>query len=171
MKKFLLFGLSMVLALSFSSCKSTKQSQYKAAYDQAKQQELAEGQGQVAEPIEIAPVTTTTVADANTTEEAPMDVTYREEKVVIASGDVAALKAFSVVCGSFVSKTNAEALRSSLVGEGYGALVVQNPATGMYRVVCASYDDKQAAAKAREQFKAAHRNDADFQKAWLLYNR
>ena len=83
MKKFLLFGLSMVLALSFSSCKSTKQSQYKAAYDQAKQQELAEGQGQVAEPIEIAPVTTT----------------------------------------------------------------------------------------AREQFKAAHRNDADFQKAWLLYNR
>ena len=55
--------------------------------------------------------------------------------------------------------------------EGYAAIVVQNPATGMYRVVCASYDTKEDAAEARAQFKADHPQDDDFQKAWLLYNK
>lgn len=167
MKKFLVFGLSLCFALSFSSCKTSKESAYKSAYDQAKQQELVQGDSQVAEPIEIAPVTTST----STSEAAPVDMTYREEKVVLASGEQGVLKAFSVVCGSFASKTNADALKATLVGEGYSALVVQNHATGMYRVVCATYDDKQRAAEARDQFKASHPTDADFQKSWLLYNK
>ena len=167
MKKFIVFGLSLCFALSFTSCKTSKESAYKTAYDQAKQQELVQGESQVAEPIEIAPVTTST---SNTANSAPVDMTYREEKVVLASGEEGVLKAFSVVCGSFSSKTNADALREKLIGEGYKALVVQNPATGLYRVVCGSYDDRQQAAEARAQFKANHPNDADFQKAWLLYN-
>jgi cell division protein FtsN len=163
MKKFLVLGLGVCMMFAFSSCKSKKESAYKTAYDQAKQQELVQGESQASEPIEIAPVTSKTTSKA--------DATYRTEKVVLASGAAGSLKAFSVVCGSFSSKTNADALRGKLVGEGYNALVVQNPATGMYRVVCASYDDKQQAADARESFKANHPNDADFQKAWLLYNR
>lgn len=168
MKKFIVFGLGLCFALSFSSCKTSKESAYKTAYDQAKQQELVQGESQVAEPIEIAPVTTST---SNTTTAAPVDMSYREEKVVLASGEQGVLKAFSVVCGSFASKTNADALKAMLVGEGYSALVVQNPATGMYRVVCATYDDKARAAEARDQFKASHPTDADFQKSWLLYNK
>ena len=41
----------------------------------------------------------------------------------------------------------------------------------MYRVVCASFDTKEEAAASRAKFKAAHPNNSDFQKAWLLYNK
>lgn len=167
MKKFILLGLSVCAAVAFTSCKSTKQSDFKAAYDQAQQQELVQGQSQANEPIEIAPVTTTTSSEVAVV---PVDDTYREEKVVLAAGESGSLKAFSVVCGSFTSKTNAEALKNTLVGEGYSAMVVQNPVSGMYRVICGSYDDKQKAAEARAQFKANHPDNADFQKSWLLYN-
>ena len=165
MKKFFVLGLGIALLMT-TSCKSSKESAYKAAYDKAKQQELVQGQAMASEPIEIAPVT------SNTKIEAPVvDTSYREEKVVLASGSEGSLKAFSVVCGSFASKTNAEALQGNLISEGYNAIVVQNASTGMYRVVCASYDDKQKAAEARAQFKAEHPGNADFQKAWLLYNK
>lgn len=162
MKKMIVLGLGVCMLMTFSSCKSKKESAYKTAYDQAKQQELVQGNVQASEPVEIAPVTSTTTSTA--------DATYRSEKVVLASGATGSLKAYSVVCGSFNSKTNADGLREKLIGEGYKALVVQNPATGMYRVVCGSYDDRQQAAEARARFKANHPNDADFQKAWLLYN-
>ena len=168
MRKLVFLGLSVCVAVAISSCKSTKQSDIKAAYDQAQQQELVQGQSQATEPIEIAPVSSTTSSNITV---APVDDTYREEKVVLAVGEAGALKAFSVVCGSFTSKTNAEALKETLVGEGYSALVVQNPVSGMYRVVCGSYDDKQKAAEARAQFKANHPDNADFQQAWLLYNK
>ncbi len=166
MRKIMLFGLALGIALSFSSCNTKKNSAYKAAYDQAKQQELAQGQGQATDAIEITPVASATAVVQNV-----VDESYREEKVVVAVGEQGSLKAFSVVCGSFKSKTNAEALRVRLVADGYSAIVVQNPATGMYRVVCASYDDKHKAAEARAQFKANYPSDTDFQKAWLLYNK
>ena len=170
MKKIMLLGLAIGIALSFGSCSSKKNSSFKAAYDQAKQQELAQGQGQATDAIEISPVESTTQF-TNQAAEQTIDNSYREERVVIAEGEQGALRAFSVVCGSFKSKTNAEALRSRLVTDGYAAFVVQNPSTGMYRVVCASYDDRNKAAEARAQFKASYPNDADFQKAWLLYNK
>ena len=60
---------------------------------------------------------------------------------------------------------------AGLVAQGYNAIIVQNPETGMYRVVCGSFDTKQQAAEYREQFKANNPDNADFQKAWLLYNK
>lgn len=165
MKKFLMLGLAAAMMFTLNSCKSSKESQYKMAYDQAKQQELAQGSVQATDAVEIAPVSTTTGTAV------PVDQSYREEKVVLAVGEQGSLKAFSVVCGSYSSKTNAELVRNNLISEGYAALVVQNPSTGLYRVVCASYDDRQKAAEARAQFKANHPGDADFQKAWLLYNK
>lgn len=137
MKKLFVLGLGLCVLMAFSSCKSKKESAYKTAYDQAKQQELVQGNSQASDPIEIAPVNSNTATKA--------DASYRSEKVVLASGAAGSLKAYSVVCGSFSSKTNADALRTKLVGEGYNALVVQNPSTGMYRVVCGSYDDRQQA--------------------------
>ena len=163
MKKLFLIAIAASLAFSFTSCKSSKDSAYKTAYDEARQAELAEGDGQQSEAVEIAPVASTAKSD--------IDTSYRTEKVVLSSGAEGSLKAFSVVCGSYSRKEGAENIRQSLVDEGYNAIVVQNPATGLYRVVCASHDTKEEAAVARDKFKAAHTGNADYQKAWLLYNK
>lgn len=162
MKKIFVIALAICSVFAVSSCKSTKDSAYQEAYDEAR---FAEGQGQQSDAVEIAPVA------SSTTNAAEEDATYRTEKVVLASGNEGSLKAFSVVCGSFSTKSNADNLRNSLVKEGYSAIVVQNPATGMYRVVCASFDTKEEAAASRAQFKASHPRNSDFQKAWLLYNK
>ena len=120
---------------------------------------------------EEAPAATPVVAAPVTTAPAATSVsvgTVREEKVQLVSGD--GLKAYSVVCGSFGVKANADGLKAKLDGEGYSAKVVYNAEGNMYRVVAASYDDRMQAAQARDDFKAKHPNNADFQKAWLLYN-
>ena len=164
MKKLFVIAIAACVAFSFTSCKSSKDSAYKTAYDEARQAELAEGNGQQSEAVEIAPV-----SSANA--KSDVDTTYRTEKVVLSSGAEGSLKAFSVVCGSYSRKEGAENIRQSLVDEGYPAIVVQNPATGLYRVVCASCDTKEEAAVARDKFKAAHQGNSDYQKAWLLYNK
>ena len=162
MKKFVVLGLGLCMALAFTSCKSSE-SAYKKAYEKAKQQELAEAtvaeEAPAAAPVVAAPVATAT----------PVAVgTVREERVQLVSGE--GLKAYSVVCGSFGVKANADGLKSKLDAEGYSAKVVFNAERNMYRVVAASYDDRMQAAQARDDFKAKHPNNADFQKAWLLYN-
>ena len=162
MKKLFVIAIAACVAFSFTSCKSSKDA-YKTAYDEARQAELAEGNGQESEAVEIAPVASSTTN--------PVDTTYRTEKVVLSSGAEGSFKAFSVVCGSYSRKEGAENVRQSLVDEGYNAIVVQNPATGLYRVVCASCDTKEEAAIARDKFKADHPRNNDYQKAWLLYNK
>ncbi|MBQ2126805.1 MAG: SPOR domain-containing protein [Bacteroidaceae bacterium] len=165
MKKLFVIAFAACVAFSFTSCKSSKNA-YKTAYDEARQAELVEVNGQEKESAEIAPVATST-----NTARTDVDTTYRTEKVVLSSGNEGSLKAFSVVCGSYSRKEGAENIRQSLVDEGYNAIVVQNPTTGLYRVVCASCDTKEEAAVARDKFKAEHPRNNDYQKAWLLYNK
>ena len=164
MKKLVVLGMGLCIALAFTSCKSSE-SAYKKAYEKAKQQELAAAPAEeaatpvTAEPVVAAPVQTATPA---------VNVgNVREERVELVSG--ADLKAYSVVCGSFGVKANAEGLKQKLDAEGYSAKVVYNAERNMYRVVVASYDDRMQAAQARDDFKAKHPGNADFQKAWLLY--
>ena len=155
--------MGLFVALAFTSCKSSE-SAYKKAYEKAKQQELAE-----AAVVEEAPAAEPVVAPVALTPATPVAVgTVREEKVQLVSGD--GLKAYSVVCGSFGVKANADGLKERLDGEGYSAKVVYNAERNMYRVVVASYDDRMQAAQARDDFKAKHASNADFQKSWLLYN-
>ena len=161
MKKLVVLGMGLCIALAFSSCKSSE-SAYKKAYEKEKQQELAETSNEVeAAPIEAAPVVAAPV------EAAPVAGPVREEKVELVSGD--GLKAYSVVCGSFGVKANAEGLKQYLDGQGYNAKVVYNAERNMYRVIAASFDDRAQANRAKEQFKAKYPNRDDFQKAWLLY--
>ena len=155
-------GMGLCIALTFTSCKSSE-SAYKKAYEKAKQQELAEApvaeEAPAAAPVVAAPVAA-----------APVTVgTVREEKVQLVSGD--GLKAYSVVCGSFGVKANAEGLKAKLDADGYNAKVVYNAERNMYRVVVSSFDDRVQAAQARDNFKAKYSNNAEFQKSWLLYAR
>ena len=167
MKKLVVLGMGLCVALAFSSCKSSE-SAYKKAYEKAKQQELAEAPA-AAEEVEAAPVVAAPVATAPAP--APVAGPVREEKVELVSGD--GLKAYSVVCGSFGVKANADGLKARLDGDGYNAKVVfnaeANNGQGMYRVIVASFDDRMQAAQARDSFKAKYYNNADFQKSWLLY--
>ena len=164
MKKLVVLGMGLCVALAFTSCKSSE-SAYKKAYEKAKQQELAEAPAAEEAEAVAAPVVAAPVAAAQA---APVEVgTIREEKVQLVSGD--GLKAFSVVCGSFGVKANADGLKSKLDADGYNAKVVFNADRNMYRVVVASYDDRVQAAQARDNFKAKYASNPDFQKAWLLY--
>ena len=161
MKRYWILGAGLCLAVMFGSCKSSE-SAYKKAYEKAKQQELA--QPQVSEPVEVAPVVSASVTTTTTT---PTNVSVREEKVTMVSGN--GLKTYSVVCGSFGVQANAESLKEWLDKEGYNAIIVKNEERNMYRVVVESFDDKTQAAQARDAFKAKYPNRSDFQGSWLLY--
>ena len=163
MRKMFFIAVAVCSAFVVASCKSND-NLYKTAYDEALMEQNNGGQSQQSEAVEIAPVVSSTVKAAD------VDESYRTEKVVIASGNAALLKEYSVVCGSYKNKDGAERVRAELVGEGYDAIIVQNP-NGLYRVICASYDSRNEAAQARARFKAAHPQNADYQKAWLLYNK
>ena len=157
--------MGLCIALAFTSCKS-KESAYKKAYEKAKQQELAEApvaeEAPAAAPVVAAPVAATPAA--------PVAVgTIREERVQLVSGE--GLKAYSVVCGSFGVKANADGLKSKLDADGYSAKVVYNAERNMYRVIVSSFDSREDAARARDSFKAKYANNAEFQKSWLLYAR
>ena len=158
-----MLGAGLCLAVMITSCKSSE-SAYKKAYEKAKQQELA--QPQVNEAVEVAPVVSAPVVSAPQPSNVS-NATVREEKVSMVSGE--GLKNYSGVCGSFGVKANAEGLKDFLDKEGYNAQIVYNPERQMYRVVAATYDDKAAAAQARDEFKAKYPSRSDFQGSWLLY--
>ena len=165
MKKLAFLGMGLCIALAFSSCKSSE-SAYKKAYEKAKQQELAEPQ--VTEPVEVSPVVSAPV-EAKVVESVPVATAgVRQEKVDIISG-VGGLKDYSVVCGSFSVKANAESLKDSLDKEGYSAVIAFNPDAAMYRVIVSTFADRASAADARDAFKSKYSNRKDFQSAWLLY--
>ena len=88
----------------------------------------------------------------------------RQEKVTVVSG-ADGLKDYSVVCGSFGLKANAEGLQGTLKGAGYDPSIVYNSERNMYRVVAASFDGKVDAVKGRNTLRAMY---AD---AWLLFNK
>ena len=165
MKKLFVLGMGLCVALAFTSCKSSE-SAYKKAYEKAKQQELAEAT--VAQ--QEAPAATVVAAPVATAPATPVAVgTVREERVQLVSGQ--GLKAYSVVCGSFGVKANADGLKAKLDRDGYSAMVVYNADRNMYRVIVSSFDTREDAARARDSFKAKYSNNAEFQKSWLLYAR
>ncbi len=138
--------------LSLSACK-TSQNAYKQAYEKAVSGD--EAKTVIEEPVAVDdPV----VEDVS-------NVSVREEKVSVATGDQN-IKAYGIVCGSFQLKTNADALRESLVKD-----VVVNEAGKTYRVVCASFDTKEEAVAERTRFKARYPDNQDFQSAWILYRK
>ena len=163
MKKLLVLGMGVCIALSFTSCKSSE-SAYKKAYEKAKQQELAEPQ--VTAPVEVTPVVATPVEAVRVVQ--PAEEGVRQEKITVVSG-ASGLKEYSVVCGSFGLKANAESLKDYLETQGYQPTIAFNEEAKMYRVIVSSYNDRAAAAAARDAFKAKYPNRDDFKGSWLLY--
>lgn len=158
------------IVLAFASCKSSE-SAYKKAYEKAKQQELATEPTTTPEAEDVVPAGAAPVvsvpAAPRVVESAPVEV--REEKVTVVGGASEGLLDYSVVCGSFGVKANADNLQSFLANEGYHPLVVFNAEKAMYRVIVSTFSDKPSAAAARDAFKAKYPYRQDFQGSWLLY--
>ena len=165
MRKLAVLGMGVCVLLAFSSCKSSE-SAYKKAYEKAKQQELADSQN-VTPAEEVAPLVSAPV-ETKVVESVPA-ADVRQEKVTVVTGNENGLKDYSVVCGSFGVKANADNLKSFLDKEGYNAIIVFNSEKAMYRVVVSTFADRASAAKARDAFKAKYPNRDDFQGSWLLY--
>ncbi|MBQ0048978.1 MAG: SPOR domain-containing protein [Bacteroidales bacterium] len=172
MNKSILMGAALTLAFAFTSCKSSE-SAYKKAYEKAQaaqqntgyQQQTTPTYGQTGysqqqqtTPVEVTPVNPTTTT--TTPVQDYSNVSVRTENVTVVSGN--ALKAYSVVVGSFSVKANAEGLKTKL---GNGARVVKAMVNGneWYRVVAGSFDTKNEAA----QFRAT--KQSTYPDAWLLY--
>ena len=171
MKKSILLGMGVCLAVAFSSCKSSE-SAYKKIYEKAKQNELAEQQPQETPAENMTPVVqpASPVAVQQPVQKVDTVVAVvREERVTVVSGHENGLKDYSVVCGSFLAKANAEGVKATLENDGYTPLVVYNVEKNTYRVIVSTFDDKASAAEARDAFKARYPGNKDFQKSWLLY--
>ncbi|NLZ96139.1 MAG: SPOR domain-containing protein, partial [Bacteroidales bacterium] len=94
----------------------------------------------------------------------PVEVSVRKEKVTpVYNSDEAGLKSYSVVIASLSVKLNAESLKSRMEEESYGVILAQNE-EGMYRVIVASYDDKQSAVEKRNEIyeKYSAKGDIDY---------
>jgi len=159
MKKILLMGTALCMVFAMSSCKS-KESAYKKAYEKAKAQQEVTTTTQQTNPVAVTPVTTTTTPATDYS-----NVSVRSENVSLISGP--ALRAYSVVVGSFGVKSNATGLASTLANKGYTPRVVQASTTNgtMYRVVATSYDTKGEAAQSRNSL------EGQYPGAWLLYQK
>lgn len=166
MKKIMLLGAAVCVALAFTSCKS-QQSAYKKAYEKAKAQEetqtvstQTEQPAATVTPIVTKPADETTVTNVD-------DTPVRQENVTVING--AGLQQYSVVVGSFSIKTNAEGLQGLLKQAGYDAQVVYNAEKNMYRVVSGTYADKAQAVQSRNAIRGSQYNkNSD---AWLLYKK
>lgn len=157
MNKIGLFGVAVCMVLAFGSCKP-KQSAYKAAYEQAKEKEMAAApvEEEVVEEEVIAPVSKPRTSSA----------AVRQEKVTPVLGENAnGLKQYSVVIGSFKNQTNATSLKERMQNDGYSPILAQNE-QGMYRVIITSFDYKADAADSRDAIKAKYA--PNFQDAWIL---
>jgi cell division septation protein DedD len=166
MKKSLLFGAALCVALAFTSCKS-QESAYKKAYEKAKAQEeqnMAQQPVQESQPVVTplteAPATQTTVTNVD-------NATVRTEDVTVVSG--AGLQAYSVVVGSFSLKANAEGMQSTLKQGGYDAQIAYNSSINMYRVIASTNADKAAAVQSRDAIRGSQYNPKG--DAWLLFKK
>ena len=166
MKKFMVLGAAMCIAMAFTGCKSSE-SAYKKAYEKAKSQEQTstdndDSSTQQDAPV-VAPVETQTqtqpVTETRTVDNYDNEP-VRRENVSVVNG--AGLKAYSVVVRSFGVKANAEGLQQRLKNAGYDAQVAYNAGNNMYRVVATTYDSKASAVQSRNQLRATYTD------AWLL---
>jgi len=150
MKRFHFALILVGLLVLGASCKP-KQSAYKQVYEAAKEREVQQSASQP-----------TVVKDASPLP--PVEVSVKKEKVEpVYATDAAGLRRFNVVIASLSVKLNAESLKSRMENEGYSVILAENE-QGMYRVIVASYDNKEQAAAKREEIynKYSAKGNTDF---------
>ncbi len=160
-KTFFFAGIALCATLAVTSCK-TQESEYKKQYEKAKA-EADRAAAEANKPVEIISDAPIVVKEtATTTVTTPV---VRQERVTVQGNST--LKEFSVVVGAYSVQVNADAETTRLKTAGYPAFQVQNEQK-LYRVVIGTFDTKEAAAVARDAFKAKYPDNANYQGAWIL---
>ena len=171
MKKTLFVCATLMAAVVFVSCNSSKESAYRKAYEKAQAQAQAQAQSQQPQyqTTQQAPVVTPLEQPGYQQQgyqqgyQVPSDnVSVRSENVSVVSGR--GLKAYSVVVGSFGVRANAEGLQSTLNRAGYDAQVAYNAERNMYRVIVSTFDNKESAIQSRNSIRSTYPD------AWLLFH-
>jgi cell division protein FtsN len=192
MKKTLFVCATLMAAVAFVSCNSSKESAYRKAYEKAQAQAQAQAQSQQPQyqTTQQAPVVTPLEQPGYQQQgyqqqgyqqqgyqqqpgyqqqgyqqgyQVPSDnVSVRSENVSVVSGR--GLKAYSVVVGSFGVRANAEGLQSTLNRAGYDAQVAYNAERNMYRVIVSTFDNKESAIQSRNSIRSTYPD------AWLLFH-
>jgi cell division septation protein DedD len=134
-------ALVCVLAVALGGCKP-KQSAYQKVYEAAQSR--------------------STVYQAEPAQATPEATSIQTERITATDGR--GIQRYSVVIGSFLSKTNAESLKNRMQTAGYTPVLAQNE-QGMYRVLVATFDDK---TEAYRQQAAIKERFPEFHDAWLL---
>ena len=172
MKKIILMAFAIMGILSVSSCKSQKTlSEATTVADPA--DEVTEvAPIQYSKPAQTTTSATTVeepVATATPVRAVTPPAKDRTEKVfVVDNGDSGKLKAFNVIVGSFGSKTNAEKQKDKMISRGFKAFLVRNE-SGMYRVVAAGFDTREAATSIRDDIRYKYATETGTcAEAWLL---
>jgi len=151
MKKIGMFMMAFCLITAFgTSCKS-KQSAYKAAYDQAKAREMTGP----ADNNQITPVS----KPISTTSD------MQERITPIAGENAAGIRLYSVVIGSYQNRTNAYSQKERMQNDGYSPILAENE-QGMLRVILTSHDNRADAERSRDAIRS--RYYPNFQDAWIL---
>ena len=120
MKKYMIICASLCLAMTFTGCKSSKESAYKQAYEKAKAAEAAQNNNAqrnqtVTETPVVTPVRTVTTNDTRVVDNSD-NVAVRPERVSVING--VGLRTYSVVVGSYAQITNAEGMQTRLKNAG-----------------------------------------------------
>lgn len=150
MKKSLIWVMSLCLIFGLGACKS-KQSAYKAAYEKAKEKEIAVVDEEEEEEEMIEKPTTRPVVNE----------TFQKESLQAIDGT---LRTYSVVIGSFQNHDNAKKMKSTYEEKGYNCSIALNTDKQMYRVIVGSFDNKSDAATLRDSVKKKY----GLYDAWLL---
>lgn len=167
MKQFALFTLGLCTMAFFTACKS-QESAYRKAFEKAQQQ----NQNRITQPTVIIPnqqapkPVATPVVPVEDND--PTPVRTIQGGVTVVDGDV--LKAYSVVVGSFINRTNADGMAATLRVRGLAARVVKtnetiNGHTGWYRVIASSFDSKAQAVQSKSKLVDSYPG------AWLLFHK
>lgn len=172
MKKSSIIAISASVLFILAGCKA-KESTYKAAYEKAQEREIADES--IKTPTVVEDDSDASVSIVKETPEVSVtkvepasDVRVTKERVsTIDNNDATKLMTYNVVLGSFSITTNAIGLKDQLVADGYNAFVAQN-ANGWYRVIAASFGDRESATAEREKIQARYPDR--FKDAWLLIN-
>lgn len=165
MKKIFIISAAVIAAVAMSSCRSSKESAYRKAYDKARAQSQVVEQQPVQNTPVVAPVVQQPVVQqpAQPQNNNYDNVSVRQENLTLVSGS--GMKTYSVVVGSFSVKANAEGLSRTLMNSGYNAQIAYNAERNMYRVLATTFDNKADAARSRDQLRVAYPG------AWLLYKK